>query len=81
VEAPVGVKDFTLDAFLSFDGVELVAHGVSISPGKPTIIARKENKTLWGLPGHPVSAMIIFDIFLKYFIWQACGHYKPYGIQ
>jgi molybdopterin molybdotransferase len=69
----VGVKDFTLDAFLSFDGVELVAHGVSISPGKPTIIARKENKTLWGLPGHPVSAMIIFDIFLKYLFGKLVG--------
>jgi len=69
----VGVKDFTLDAFLSLDGVEVVAHGVSISPGKPTIIARKENKTLWGLPGHPVSAMIIFDIFLRYLFGKLLG--------
>jgi len=69
----VGVKDFTLDAFLSLDGVEVVAHGVSISPGKPTVIARKENKTLWGLPGHPVSAMIIFDIFLKYLFGKLVG--------
>ena len=69
----VGVKDFTLDAILSLDGVEVVAHGVSISPGKPTIIARKENKTLWGLPGHPVSAMIIFDIFLKYLFGKLVG--------
>jgi len=60
----VGTMDLTLDAFLSFDGVELIAHGVSISPGKPTIIARRGNKTLWGLPGHPVSAMIIFEVFL-----------------
>jgi len=69
----VGVKDFTLDAFLSLDGVELVAHGISISPGKPTIIARKENKTLWGLPGHPVSAMIIFDVFLRYLFGKLSG--------
>jgi len=69
----VGVKDFTLDAILSLDGVEVVAHGVSISPGKPTIIARKGNKTLWGLPGHPVSAMIIFDIFLKYLFGKLVG--------
>ncbi len=69
----VGIKDFTLDAFLSLDGVEVVAHGVSISPGKPTIIARKENKTLWGLPGHPVSAMIIFDVFLRYLFGRLSG--------
>jgi molybdopterin molybdotransferase len=69
----VGVKDFTLDAILSLDGVEVVAHGVSISPGKPTIIARRGNKTLWGLPGHPVSAMIIFDIFLRYLFGRLIG--------
>ena len=69
----VGVKDFTLDAFLSFEGVEILAHGVSISPGKPTIIARRGDKTLWGLPGHPTSAMIIFDIFLRYLFGRLSG--------
>jgi len=69
----VGAEDFTLDAFLSLEEVELVAHGVSISPGKPTIIARKGNKTLWGLPGHPVSAMIIFDVFVRYLFGRLSG--------
>jgi molybdopterin molybdotransferase len=69
----VGAKDFTLDAFLSLEGIEIVAHGVSISPGKPTIIARKENKTLWGLPGHPVSAMIIFDVFIRFLFGRLSG--------
>jgi molybdopterin molybdotransferase len=73
----VGAKDMTLDLFLSFAGVELVAHGVSISPGKPTIIARKGNKTLWGLPGHPVSAMIIFDVFLRYVFARLSGLADP----
>ncbi len=73
----VGTKDLTLDAFLSFEGVELVAHGVSISPGKPTIIARKGNKTLWGLPGHPVSAMIIFDVFLIFLFRKLSGLLSP----
>ena len=73
----VGVKDFTLDAFLSLEGVEILAHGVSISPGKPTIIARREDKTLWGLPGHPTSAMIIFDIFLRYLFGRLSGLSRP----
>ena len=75
----VGAKDFTLDAFLSLDGLELVAHGVAISPGKPTIIAKKGNKTLWGLPGHPVSAMIIFDVFLRYVFARLSGLSGPTG--
>lgn len=73
----VGVKDFTLDAFLSLEGVEILAHGVSISPGKPTIIARRGDKTLWGLPGHPTSAMIIFDIFLRYLFRRLSGLSRP----
>ncbi len=73
----VGTMDLTLDAFLSFDGVELIAHGVSISPGKPTIIARRGNKTLWGLPGHPVSAMIIFDVFLTLVFRKLLGLLDP----
>ena len=73
----VGIKDFTLDAFLSLEGVEILAHGVSISPGKPTIIARRGDKTLWGLPGHPTSAMIIFDIFLRYLFGRLSGLSRP----
>lgn len=69
----VGTKDFTADVFLSIEGVEFLAHGVSISPGKPTIIARKGNQTLWGLPGHPVSAMVIFDVFIKYLFGRLSG--------
>ena len=75
----VGAKDMTLDLFLSFADVELVAHGVSISPGKPTIIARKGSQTLWGLPGHPVSAMIIFDVFLRYLFARLSGLANPAG--
>ncbi|MBW1690372.1 MAG: molybdopterin molybdenumtransferase MoeA [Deltaproteobacteria bacterium] len=73
----VGAKDLTLEAFSSFDGVELIAHGVSISPGKPTIVARKGNKTLWGLPGHPVSTMIIFDVFLTFLFGKLSGLGEP----
>ena len=75
----VGERDFTLDAFLSFKEVQIVAHGVSISPGKPTIIARRGNKTLWGLPGHPVSAMIVFDVLIRYFFARLCGLSEPPG--
>jgi len=75
----VGTRDFTLDAFSSLEGVEIVAHGVSISPGKPTIIAKKDNKTLWGLPGHPASAMIIFDVFIRWLFGRLCGRLTPAG--
>lgn len=61
----VGTRDFTLEVIHSFPEAEILTHGISISPGKPTILARIGNKILWGLPGHTVSAMIIFSLFVK----------------
>jgi molybdopterin molybdotransferase len=61
----VGARDFTLEVIQSFSGSEILAHGISISPGKPTILARIEEKILFGLPGHTVSSMIVFFLFVK----------------
>ncbi|MEW6185721.1 MAG: gephyrin-like molybdotransferase Glp [Thermodesulfobacteriota bacterium] len=61
----VGARDYTLEVINSFPGAEILAHGISISPGKPTILARIGDKILWGLPGHVVSAMIVFTLFVK----------------
>jgi molybdopterin molybdotransferase len=61
----VGSRDFTVEVIHSFADAEILAHGVSISPGKPTILARIGRKILWGLPGHTVSAMIVFSLFVK----------------
>ncbi|MCK9906339.1 molybdopterin molybdenumtransferase MoeA, partial [Frankia sp. Cpl3] len=41
----------------------VLVHGVSIKPGKPTIIAKAGFKPVMGLPGHPASALIIFHLF------------------
>jgi molybdopterin molybdotransferase len=38
---------------------EVLAHGVAIAPGKPTILGRAQNKPVIGLPGHPASAFIV----------------------
>lgn len=59
----VGAKDIALDSILSFPGSEIVFHGISVSPGKPTIFAKACGKPIVGLPGYPVSALIIFDLF------------------
>ncbi|MBA4392574.1 MAG: molybdopterin molybdenumtransferase MoeA [Desulfobacca sp.] len=61
----VGSRDFTVEVIHSFPGAEILAHGISLSPGKPTILARIGEKILWGLPGHTVSAMTVFSLFVK----------------
>ena len=59
----VGIKDITLDVITSFPRSEIIFHGISVAPGKPTILARALDKPVLGLPGHPQSALVIFDLF------------------
>lgn len=59
----MGAKDIALETILSFPGAEFIFHGISIAPGKPTIFARACGKPVLGLPGYPVSALVIFDLF------------------
>ena len=59
----VGIKDMALDVIRSFPRSELFFHGISIAPGKPTIFAKAAGKPVMGLPGHPVSALVVFALF------------------
>jgi len=43
----------------------IVVHGVAIKPGKPTILAVCDGRIVAGLPGHPVSAMVVFDVLIR----------------
>jgi molybdopterin molybdotransferase len=61
----VGLRDFTLQVLEKLENSELLAHGVSIKPGKPTILAKKENIALFGLPGHVGSAIVVFHLFVR----------------
>jgi len=67
-----GVRDFTIEVFTMLQS-EILVNGISISPGKPTILARLQNKMIWGLPGHVVSAMVVFTIVVQPFIDHLCG--------
>ena len=70
----VGARDFTIDVIAAMPDSEILFHGVSISPGKPTILARIQNKAFWGLPGHVVSAMVVFSRIVKPFIEHISGN-------
>jgi molybdopterin molybdotransferase len=59
----VGAKDMTVDVICAFPKSEIFFHGISIAPGKPTILARAAGKPVMGLPGHPVSALVVFALF------------------
>ena len=43
----------------------VLVHGVALKPGKPTIIGLADGKPVFGLPGHPLSAMISFHRIVR----------------
>jgi molybdopterin molybdotransferase len=64
----VGMRDLTLDALEALDQSSMLFHGVSIRPGKPTMLARCGAKAFWGLPGHVTSAMVVFMVLVRPFL-------------
>lgn len=48
-------------------------HGISVQPGKPTIVGIINNKVVIGLPGNPVSALMIYNAFVGPSISKLAG--------
>lgn len=69
----VGTRDYTHKVIDSFNGKGVFVHGVSIKPGKPTIMGEGNGKLIFGLPGHPVSSIVVFKTFLESFINDKLG--------
>jgi molybdopterin molybdotransferase len=59
----VGTKDYSIETIESLGKPGVFVHGIAIKPGKPTILAMADGKPIIGLPGHPASAMVIFQLF------------------
>jgi molybdopterin molybdotransferase len=69
----VGTRDLMVEVISGLPGAEILAHGVSIRPGKPTLLANQKGKAIFGLPGHPVSALIVAQVFLVPFLLYLQG--------
>lgn len=44
---------------------EVFCHGIAIKPGKPTILGVSGSKPVLGVPGYPVSGIIVLEEFCK----------------
>lgn len=73
----VGMRDRTLTVMEGLPESEVLVHGIAISPGKPTILARVGGKPVWGLPGHVASAMVVFEVVVRPFLLSAAGALAP----
>ncbi len=64
----VGERDVVVEVVKGFDSAEVLVHGIAMRPGKPTLLARINGKAVVGLPGHPVSALMVGYVFLVPFL-------------
>ena len=44
---------------------EVLYHGVAIKPGKPAILGFRREKPILGVPGYPVSGILVIEEFLQ----------------
>ncbi|WP_406677000.1 molybdopterin molybdotransferase MoeA [Neomoorella carbonis] len=61
----VGTRDLTVQVLADLGQPGLLFHGVAIRPGKPTVAAVAGDKMILGLPGHPVSAVVVFRVLIE----------------
>ena len=70
-----GSEDYTRSIFE--ESGEVLAHGVSMMPGKPTLLGRTRNKPVVGIPGYPVSAIMAYEELVRPILHQSLGLTNP----
>jgi molybdopterin molybdotransferase len=73
----VSSHDMTASVIASLGEPGVLVHGISIKPGKPTIVGIADGKPAFGLPGNPVSAMVVFDLLVRPTISLLSGCDQP----
>jgi len=66
-----GMRDLTARVIESAG--ELLLHGIAMKPGKPTILGAIGGKPVFGLPGHPVAAYFVMELFIRPLIARFTG--------
>jgi molybdenum cofactor synthesis domain-containing protein len=69
----VGTRDYTPQIVDSLGKPGIVVYGIAVKPGKPTVVGFVGDKTLFSLPGHPTSALLIFYLLARPLIQQLAG--------
>lgn len=70
-------RDHTAEIMNELGDPGVLVHGLQIKPGKPTILGLAENKLMVGLPGNPVSALVIAQVIVKPILEKLMGLEKP----
>lgn len=71
----VGARDETAGAVAAIG--QVWCHGIAIKPGKPTLLAECSGVPLIGLPGNPLSALVVFGQVGVPLVWRIAGCENP----
>jgi molybdopterin molybdotransferase len=69
----VGPKDLLPQTVDSLGKPGLLFSGIAVKPGKPTTVAVIGKKTVFSLPGHPTSALLMFHLLARPVIQRLAG--------
>ncbi len=70
-----GSEDYTAAAIGELGRV--LVHGVTMMPGKPTVLGLIGDKPVVGVPGYPVSAIMAFEQFVRPLLYWLQGLPEP----
>jgi molybdopterin molybdotransferase len=70
-------RDLTAEVIQNLGAPGVLVHGVNLRPGKPTILAVCNGKAVVGLPGNPVSALVVAGIFATPLVERLLGLANP----
>jgi molybdopterin molybdotransferase len=71
----VGARDETAGAVAALG--EIWCHGIALKPGKPTLLADCGGVPVLGLPGNPLSALVVFRLVGVPLVWRLAGCERP----
>jgi molybdenum cofactor synthesis domain-containing protein len=70
-----GREDYT-SAVIEEAG-KLLIHGIATRPGKPAILGLIDGKPVIGVPGYPISAQLVFQLFARPVLYKKQGRQIP----
>jgi molybdopterin molybdotransferase len=66
-------RDHTAQLIQELGQPGVLVHGINIKPGKPTILAACNGKPVIGLPGNPLSTLMILRFYVKPMVERLLG--------
>lgn len=77
-----GRKDITAEIIDKTASSGVFTHGIAVKPGKPTILGVDipSRSVIVGLPGHPVAALMLFDLIVGGLWREKTGQDRPASV-